>query len=378
MRARESFVYNENTMKKSRLLSLLIPLVFSNLASCGSSSTPKQLTYGTMITQEVTALKELSNTELFDKGYNEEETFILAAYQGEYSKDCTCWDPFKNLITTYMNRYHECIYLFDAQAQDDDASGFKIRKLQSSTLYFYVFKGHKKLAEFANNNQKFEEMFNSVEELYKGIHKQVSAPNLYYVDDEYLKENLAKEEQSIVLFARRTCGDCKYVIPNVILPYINSHEIKKNIYLFDMQDAYDISRNETATDEEKAYYQGIKDYYGLSVSGNETYGYKTGVVPTMSYYEKGVVKDTTVFFNDAIDQRSDGTFYVSESYYSEERLPNLNYLKNKKASDSILVGKSIENQDINQTSGGAYYWSQSAAAKVHKPLLLAFLDYYLL
>ena len=139
-------------MKKTRLLSLLIPLVFSNLASCGSSSTPKQLTYGTMITQEVTALKELSNTELFDKGYNEEETFILAAYQGEYSKDCTCWDPFKNLITTYMNRYHECIYLFDAQAQDDDASGFKIRKLQSSTLYVYVFKGHKKLAEFANNN----------------------------------------------------------------------------------------------------------------------------------------------------------------------------------------------------------------------------------
>ena len=365
-------------MKKTRLIALLIPFVFSSLTGCDFDTTPKQLTYGTMITQEATDLKELNSEELFDKGYNEEETFILGVYQGEYSKECTCWDRFKSVISEYINRYHECIYLFDAQAQEDDISGFKIRKIKSSTLYFYVFKGHKKLAEFASNNLKYGKMFEYSKELYRGIHNVVKAPSLYYVNDDYLKENLEKEDQSIVLFARRGCGDCKYVIPNVVIPYISSHELKKRIYLFDIQDAYNISRNETATDEEKALYQGIKDYYGLSVSGNATYGYKTGVVPTMNYYENGVVKDTTVFFNDAIDQRSDGTFYISESFYSEERLPNLNYLKNKKASDSILVGKGIENQDIRQTSSGAYYWSQLAAAKVHKPLLEAFLDYYLL
>ena len=72
---------------------------------------------------------------------------------------------------------------------------------------------------------------------------------------------------------RNKCGDCKYVLPNVIIPYIKKHSLATDLYLFDLQKSYDIAVNESATQEEKEAYQNLKDKFGLSEQGNATFGF---------------------------------------------------------------------------------------------------------
>ena len=370
----KSFVYNKATMKKKLLVLSLLPIAFSSLIGC--STKKGVLTFGTYIIQTINSLDVLSNEELLNKT-NDNETFLLAVYQGEYSEDCLCWTTFQNIIASYMNKYNERVYVYNAQEKDEIVSHLKIDKYEESAPSLYVFNGNKQLAKFSEKNSKDKSIFNDTtcQAMYQRIHKVVNKPKIYYVDDAFLKENLNKTPKAVVSFIRKGCGDCSYVLPNVIIPYIKQNNVKSNLWLFDMQNAYDISKSETATEEEKGQYQALKDHYGLSVSSNTTFGYQEGVVPTTHYYENGVLKDASVYFNDSVSTKEDGSYYISDSYYSSERLANLTYLKDVKFT-TILKGMAIQNTSVLFTKNGNPYWSQEDAAKYHTPILKAFLDYY--
>ena len=361
-------------MKKKCLVLLLVPFAFSSLTSCSSSK--ESLTFGTYVNQTLQSLEVLSDSQLINKA-DSNETFLLAVYQGGYSETCDCWITFQNIITSYMNKYNERVYVYDAQGQDGTTAHLKIEKINESSPSLYIFSGNTQLAKFTENRNKDKGIFTDTtcESMHKRIHKVVNKPKAYYVDDNYLKENLANSSKTIISFVRRKCGDCNYVIPNVIIPYINSKNIKANMWLFDMQDLYDLSNAETASEEEKKIYQGVKDRYGLSTTGNETYGYQKGVVPTTQYYENGILKDASVFFNETVEQREDESYFISDSYYSEERLQNLHYLKDVNFT-TCLKGMELQNTSVLHNQSGKPYWSQSNAAKYHTPLLKAFLDYY--
>lgn len=361
-------------MKKNHLVLLLVPLALSSLTSCSSSK--ETLTFGTYVNHTVSSLETLSNSQLINKADNG-EIFLLAVYQGQYSEDCMCWTTFQNIIASYMNKYNERVYVYNAQGQDGSLAHLKIEKTNESTPSLYIFNGNAQIAKFSENRSKDKNIFNDVtcEAMYKRVHKVINKPKAYYVDDTFLENNLSKTDKAIVSFVRKECGDCNYVIPNVIIPYIKQNNVSSNIWLFDMQNIYNVSRSETATEEEKAQYQALKDKYGLSSTGNSEYGYQQGVVPTTHYYENGILKDASVFFNDTISQREDESYYISDSYYSEERLQNLHYLEGVNFT-TCLKGMDIQNIYVLHTQSGQPYWSQSAAAKYHAPLLKAFLDYY--
>ena len=361
-------------MKKKLLSLLLIPSAFSSLIGC--SSKKDVLTFGTYINQTIFTLDYLSNSELLNKTESN-EVFLLAVYQGSYSEGCACWSTFENIIARYMNKYNERVYVYNAQEQDESVSHLKISKINESSPSLYVFNGKKQLARFNENSSKDQAIFTdtSCQAMEKRVHKIVNRPKVYFVNDDYLKENLNKSSNTVLSFIRRECGDCKYVLPNVIIPYIKQNNIKSNLWIFDLQDTYNISKSETATEEEKRQYQELKDRYGLSVSGNSTYGYQEGVVPTTQYYENGILKDTSVFFNDVVSQKEDESYYISDSYYSEERLQNLHYLKGVNFT-TTLKGMTLENTSVLSTQSGQLYWSQEKASEYHMPILKAFLKYY--
>ena len=363
-------------MKKKFLVLLGIPLLFYSLTSC--SDTNGTLTYGTYLEQDLNSLKTLNNDELVNKTKNDKETFLLATYQSSYSEDCLCWSTFLNVIVKYSNEYHEVFYLYDTQSKDDSVSNLKIESFSDSTPCLYIFKGEKQLVKYSYKNNKDKDLFEdtSLKLLDKSIHKYVHKPYMFYVDKNYLVESLSKTKEVGVLFMRNGCSDCSYVIPNVLIPYINDHSFAKDIWVFDMQYYYDLRNDETASEEEKGQYKALKDQYGLSTTSNQTYGYQQGVVPTLQYYSEGVLKDATVFFNDVVGQKEDGSFFVSDSYYTSERLPNLRYMKGF-GKDSVLKDKAISSENVGQTKSGNYYWMQKDAAKYHTPILKAFLDYYM-
>ena len=368
-------------MKKNRLVLLLVPMAFSSLTGCATNKV--SLTFGTYVKQSVNTLEEIDNFHLANM-IEAKEVFLLAVYQGSYSEDCTCWSTFKNIIASYMNKYSERVYVYDAHGKVGNNFRSIIETNMDSSPTLYILKGQTTLAKFYEKNSKDQSIFTdtSCTSMYQRVHKYVDKPKAYYVDDDYLKENLSSASKTVVAFIRNGCSDCNYVVPKIIIPYINNHKFSNNLWVFDMQNTYETSKSETATEEEKGQYQALKDRYGLSAASNASFGYQQGVVPTTQYYENGILKDASVFFNDVVGQKEDGSFYISDSYYSPERLFVSPFIQ-QISFDSIhhtvefLKDMSIASEDAMQNQSGGYYWAQEAAAKYHTPLLERFLDYYL-
>lgn len=362
-------------MKRRYSFLLAVPLLFFSLTSC--STKKERLTYGTFVSQTIFTLKEIDTATLYAKSHDEKEVFLLATYQGGYSEDCGCWNTFENIIAKYMNDHHERVYVYNTMNIDDSISNLKITKYEDSTPGLYIFNGEKKLAKFTYNNSKDKSIFSDLttNTMYKSVHYYIDGPLIFDVDETFLDEKLSISGEAVIVFAREKCGDCQYVLPNVLIPYIKERQLAKNIWLYDMQKQYELSKSDTASEEEKSQYQALKDRYGLSEIGNATFGYQNGVVPTIQYYRKGVLKDAAVYFNDVVEQRGDD-FYISNSFYTEERLQNISYLRDCDFT-TVLKGLKVT-QEVAQTKTGKYYWAQENAAKFHTPILRAFLDNYLL
>ena len=357
-------------MKKKLALLLVSPLLFTSLTACQVEKSV--LTYGTYLETNINQLEKISNFDLYWRAETFKETFILATYQSEYSEDCLCWSTFQNVITNYINTYHEKVYLFDTSNEDIALKNYQIDGYKDSTPALYIFKGKKQLAKFTYKKDGDKAIFNdtTAEAMYTRVHKVINKPVIYEVDDAFLDKSLKEKDQSVTLFVRAGCSDCLYALPNVLIPYINKHNINKEIWYFDLQNYYDLAKKEDASEEEKAQYPAIKNKYELSENSNQTYGYLEGVVPTIQYREKGVLKDAAVCFNDVVSEKEDGSFYISNSFYTEERIPNLKYYNGKPLKDMVIQGGL-------KTPTGYCYWNQDDAIKVHQPIFEAFLNYYL-
>lgn len=356
-------------MKNKYLLPLVVYLSCCCLAGCSQEKI--NLTYGTLINHTTFSLTELNNEELYNRLYEKEETLLLAVYQGAYSEDCLCWSTFETAIANYINNYHENIYIFNAQNIDDSLNNLEIRKLQTSTPILYIFKGDNKIASFSYDNKAdkalFEDLNGTV--INKKIHQYVNRPKIYYVDCEYIEENIQNNNNFVVALVREGCGDCSYVLPNVIIPYVYQSTIVKDVWILDMQNVYNLSKN-SLDEEEKMQYQLLKNYYHLSSSSDSKFGYLEGVVPTLQFYEEGELSDVCVYFNDVIDKNGD-KYYISNSFYTEERVENLKY------TTSVLKNLEIPEEEIVETKNGSYYWLQEKAAQKHNAIARSFLDMYL-
>ena len=364
-------------MKHKFLLISLLPLSLTFLSGCSLNSN-NLLTYGTYINVDINSLEEIGTSDLYEKAFNENETFLLAAYQGNNSISCLCWQTFENVIADYTNKYHEKVYVYNAHEQNESIKDLNISFLKDdSAPYLYIFKGKKKIASFSYNSNNDKTIFSDVTcaSMYNRVHKFVRKPVMHYVDEAYLDGNLKTVDEAMVLYIRNKCGDCKYVLPNVIIPYVNNHSLKKNFWLFDLQPYYEISNKETATEEEQAVYQNIKNKYKLSASSNDKFGYLNGVVPTAHYYKNGELKGAAVYFNDVVSVKEDGTVYISDSFYRQERLNYLTYLVDYHK--TVVLKDRVITDEAMQTKSGNYYWAQEKAAALYTPIWLKFLDYYL-
>ena len=112
----------------------------------------------------------------------------------------------------------------------------------------------------------------------------------------------------------------------------------------------------------------------LSEASEPTYGFGRGFVPTIQYYENGQVKDAAVTFNDSLIKNG-GNYKVDSTYYTEERLANLNFLKDSNVETKVLKGLDVPNED---TDSKYHFWSHEAAFKYHSPILEQFLKTYCL
>lgn len=366
-------IYNDSMMKKYLAL-LAVVLTTPFLSSCQKEKEIEKalLTYGTYIEVGVSNLPELDNDSLLEK-VQSEEVFLLAVNQGEYSEGCLCWSTFLNVIENYINSFNEKVYIYNAQEQTDSTKDLGIKKINQSTPMLYIFKGKDQIASFSYSNKKDKTLFSDItgNEMNERVHQYVNRPKMFYVDENYIDEKIPKSKTSVVLFMRNGCDDCKYVIPNVIIPYIDRYQTISDFLLFDMQQYYEMQKQQ---DDGTKPYDNLKEKYQLMENNGNLLGYQQGVVPTIHYYESGALKDSAVFFNDVIAKKEDGSYYISDSFYSEDRLTSLHYLNN--VQNKVLKGMSLSADEVATTPSGYAYWLQEKAAVYHTPLFNAFLDYY--
>ena len=222
-------------------------------------------------------------------------------------------------------------------------------KLKIQSVYLrddkMIFKSYNKFKEFIDGN--------------------VFLPKMYYVEKDVLDSYINQDKEFNLYVARSACGDCNAVTTEVLYDWNQNVEtVNDLLYVFDIQEYYPSS---TATDEQKAYYQEIKDVYGLSEKNNPSLGYSTGMVPTFQRRKGNTIKDMIVVLNDSVDRESNKI----KSYFASERVGQMPFLKDAKIK-TILDGMELTSE---QVSNWRTYKSEFNST-YHYPIVKLFFETY--
>ena len=346
-------------MKKKLLFTLIAPMMVLSIQGCGSNVGMK-LTYGTYITTEDDKncdAREIKYSDLSlrmseGSGYRNENFLLTIAP----TNGCLCWAKFQAVLKSFISDTHYLVYQIKCTELDGkDSFGLNY---QEGHVTFAIIKGGTVLKQYLAND-----VLESKEALKAEVDKFVRAPELYFVEQDYLNDAIKYGETALVEYMKSSCGDCNYVDPNILWPYVHLNSLTTKMYVIDL---------DKLVLEGESDYQAFKNNHRLSNVFSEEYGYETGFVPTFQYYERGTLKSASVFFNDFVAKVGE-EFKVVNSFYSDERLRHLDYAKSVKT--NVLKGLTLQEDDV-LAYAGEYYWKQDKAAVYHKPLLEAFLKTY--
>lgn len=345
---------------------LLLPtlLLMSSLSSCGGSN-KVELSYGSIIDTQFTEIDYATLSSKLD----EEENMLLVVYPGADST-CSCWIQFKYVINEYVSEHKPIIYGIDAFEITGKPDTFNlVLSLSSPTLNIIKDGQIKEVFQYSTKNtQKF---FKNSLDLSKLIDEYCDEPELIYINEQHL-DNLIENEQDdyMVMYYYHSCPDCAYCLPNVVLPYMKQNEINTPFYLVNLE-VEGIMIKDGVVDKTSKQYLDFKKNHYLSDELNKQFGYDQGVVPTFQYWSNKTLASMSVYFNDTIS-KIDGKYIITNSYYSNERINNLEY------TNTVLEGMEINPTDVYEYPEYNYIaWNQKKASEYHSPILRSFLDYYL-
>ena len=344
-------------MNRKLILTLLAPIMCLSISGCHSNVGMK-LTYGTYLTTDDDSINDAEkitypelSARMDETGVYHNENFLLTIAP---TNGCVCWAKFQAVLKQFIKDTHYLVYQINCDEFGENKYGLTF---EEGHVTFAIIKNGTIVKQYMSGA-----VLESVEALKSEVDKFVRAPEMYYVDEEFLNESIKYGETTLVQYIRKTCSDCNYVDPNVVWPYAHQNTFKTKMYVIDI----DYLRSNEHD------YQAFKNVHMLSNVFSEEFGYDDGYVPTFQYYERGTLKSASVFFNDEVAKVND-QYKVVNSYYTAERLPNLSYATG--LSNNVLKGLTLQEDDI-LAFNGSYYWKQAKAAEYHKPLLEAFLNTY--
>jgi len=366
-------------MKKSLWFLPLIFLLGGSLTSC-TLKDQVRLTYGSYIQSDLTTLDAFSELQAKMSGTEKGENFILATYlEGSY---CSCWDNFEAVLKQYIYEEHVIVYkisndLFNS-TNETLLNEWGITRITSTAPSLVIVKNGKVKKEFIDDNSTFFYKYTPFKEK---IDEYVLNPNYYFVDQNILDDAIENDEKVLVHYMWSFCPDCTYCAPQVLWPYSNKHDFSLKMYIIDIGTltGYDPTSetpfaNFSTSNEE--YVTFLREHQ-MSETGNETYGYSRGFVPTTQYWENGTLIDADVYFNDSLTLNN-GVWKVTSTFFTDDRVTNLHYLDG--IATPVLEGLTVAEDDVtisssNNTEGS---WNKDAASVYHNPLLEAFLNTYAL
>lgn len=358
-------------MKKKNLL-VLLAVSTSLLSSCGNND----------YSPVATVFADESLTECIDIEYgtfssmmDDKMNFAIAQYPENH---CSCWIDFKNdILYPYVENTHMKIYQirYSAFAVDGrNTYGLDVRSDRPG--FFIIEDGNVKFQTiYANDNDIFHDY-----DSFKGwMSNFVYTPTVYYINKEQLEALFTGNKNFIIYYTWSVCPDCTYLERNHFEEYFTN--LKGN---YPKTYIIDCWTKGIMLDEQGEYNRELwfnfANKYNLSDEVNPKFGYFTGAVPSLQYVEPNgtfnpseSIKSAFVYVNDMIEEIN-GQYVITESFFSEERLPHLEYLKG--VSNSVVKGKVLSADEVNISASGNISWKHENSAKSYDPLFDAFMNYY--
>ena len=356
-------------MKKNIYLVLSLPLLL--LVSCqGSKGGSKvKLSYGSLYDEGALLISEADFKEKIDG----KESFIISLIPGEESDvSCGCYRTFSYVIDNFVKDTHFRAYKTNVY----EISEYGVKTPANEDPGFAIFKDGKLFKQYRYSVSNTPTYFTNVDSFTSLINETCLDPNMFYINDEQYLSKLTNKEDFVMSIVRKGCGDCKYMLPNILDPFFKSKDRDVSLYLLDIEDLGHYKKK-TDGDEQYRSYIEYKKSIGLGPTYNPIFGYDTdpndenndeGVVPTTFVYEDGEIIDGEVFFNDSVSKVND-EYVISTSYYTEERVANLNY------TNTVLQNKKLGEDEV-AVYGEFVYMPSSSASVYHTPILNEFLNYY--
>jgi hypothetical protein len=354
-------------MKNTFKLLFLPLLALSTLVGCDNIEQDKfSIMYGTYMDDGARDIK----FDMLESKMNANENMLIAIYP---EPGCGCWTIFNMVINNYVRNSKTLIYKIDYKeiVANSNSWGFPVDN--SSPSFVFVKEGMI-TKSFTYKTGSDNDFFKHDEPFKDLVEKYTTAPNYFLVDQEYLDNKIfvEKEDKTLVGYIWNTCSDCKYALPNVLAPYQNNKSFNQKMLIIDL-DIEGILRVDGIKDTTNENYISFLREHNLSTASGSDYAYDRGFVPTFQYYEEGILKDASVFFNDELTKENN-IVKITRSFYAETRKPLLHYLDGVET--TVLEGLTIPSEEVIEYQDKVY-WDTSYAAKYHVPLLNAFLSTYL-
>ena len=272
---------------------------------------------------------------------------------------CGCWSEFRPIINAYISENHiDCLF-FKYSEFKDVISKYGVNATKGNTSFIIYQEGQVKVQIKSDSGNTLK----NKSDFYKFMEGMVKLPKLYFIEEKNYTD--VTDDGAIIYFERSGCSDCTYLNPTVLANYVKKHPDMNNIYVLDCQTWLD--------NLDPVEYQAKKNRYGLSSTNNPDFGYDTGVYPYFSYVKGGRFLSGAVAFNDTVE-KVNNKYVVTNSFYTNERLPELGYLNN--VGTKVIKGLELSSSDIND-NGEWLSWSRDSAVKYYEPIIDAFLDTYL-
>lgn len=267
-----------------------------------------------------TGFIELDSTEaLIDKIDNKDD-FILLVY-ATWCPHCT---NFKPILNEYVTENSLIVYGIQVELIYEIDLIDRVEYVPSLVVY-----NDGKLVDVVSDVK----YLSSVTDLDKFFEKYTYSPVAYYLSLEQLREKKTNEENFVVYFTDND-ESSNYLNNNYLKRLFDVYRSDKEFYVLDLS-AYDSVTK-----------QAIKDEFGLSEAGSETFGYGNGVAPTFQFYNDGILTDMAVFANDeveVIDNEGVISYKVIGSYY----LDNIHYNQTILASEYYDIIDGFYDAKIN-------------------------------
>jgi hypothetical protein len=307
---------------------------------------------------------------LISRGNN----FALLVYDTD--ETCTCWTDFQVTIKQYLSQYN--FLLFGIQQNLLEAAQTPSSGASAVNYNLSLATGYETLAIYENGAVKYQKTSAGTTDnwtKYDGfstwLNDRIHRSNMLYVSEAQFDHLFLGISTFVVGFLRFSCPDCAYLDDNFLKAY-NANG-RNTSYVIDVEK----EGIWNATTKANGSWQAWKDKYGMSTANNPAFGFDTGVVPTSTKDYAAAILDGDVYVNDSLTKdATDANYHVSDTYFTEARLPNLAFLTdNTSVKTKVLsnLAVPVADADVYGTDAG---WTHAAAAKYHDPLLTAFLDFY--